>query len=60
MSALTVLRDQVITPILVGVARPHRGRRPSTWTKVDHDYDTLSLRVGMHTLFSDLGLATAA
>jgi hypothetical protein len=58
MSALAVLRDQVIAPILAGVASPRRGRRPSTWTKVDQDYDTL--RVGMHALFNDLGLVTAA
>ena len=53
MTALALLRDQVLAPILAGVASPRRGRRPSTWTKVDQDYDTL--RVGMHALFSDLG-----
>ena len=58
MSALGVLRDQVIAPILAGVTSPRRGRRPATWTKIDQDYDTL--RVNMRTLFDDLGLATAA
>lgn len=58
MSALGVLRDHVIAPILAGVATPRRGRKPAAWTKVDQDYE--ALRLGMHTLFSDLGLAAAA
>ncbi len=32
MSALGVLRDQVIAPILAGVRSPRPGRRPSAWT----------------------------
>ncbi len=58
MSALGVLRDQVIAPILAGVAIPRQGRKPATWTNIDQDYETL--RVGMLSLFGDLGLATAA
>ena len=58
MSALGVLRDQVIPPILAGVRCPRRGRKPTTWTIIDQDYETL--RVDMHKLFGDLGLATAA
>lgn len=58
MTALGVLRDHVVAPLLAGVAAPRRGRKPSTWTKVDKDYDTL--RVDMQTLFADLGLVTAA
>jgi hypothetical protein len=34
-----------------------RGRKPGTWTRIDRDYETL--RIGMHTLFHDLGIATA-
>jgi len=40
--------------------RKHRigGRKPSTWTNIDQDYD--KLRVDMNHLFIDLGLAMAA
>lgn len=58
MTALGVLRDHVITPLLAGVASPRRGRKPATWTKIDQDYDTL--RVDMQKLFTHLALATAA
>jgi hypothetical protein len=58
MSALTVLRDHVIAPILAGVRSPRQGRKPAAWTAVDRDYETL--RVDMQTLFQDLGIATAA
>jgi hypothetical protein len=53
--AITTLRDQVLEPLLAGVRsqqpRPHH----STWTAVEHDYETL--RLDMQTLFDDLGIA---
>lgn len=55
IAALTVLRDHVIGPILAGVRTPRRGRKPTTWTRIDDDYQTL--RLDMHTLFRDLGIA---
>lgn len=58
VSALGVLREQVIAPILAGVRSPRPGRKPATWTGIDRDYETL--RDDMETLFHDLGLATAA
>jgi hypothetical protein len=58
VAALLTLRDQVIGPLLAGVRTPRRGRRPATWTRIDRDYETL--RLGMQTLFRDLGLTTAA
>jgi hypothetical protein len=58
MSALTVLRDQVITPILAGVRSPRQGRKPSAWTAVDRDYETL--RIDMQALFGHLGMAMPA
>ncbi len=58
MTALLVLRDQVIAPILAGCRVPMRGRRPSTWTAVDADYETL--RRDMVALFEDLGITTRA
>jgi hypothetical protein len=58
ITALTVLRDQVVAPLLGAV----RARRPTTqtntWTKVERDYH--ALHVNMQTLFDDLGIATAA
>ena len=35
---------------------PRLGRKPSTWTRVDRDYETL--RIQMQTLFHDLGITT--
>ena len=55
IAALTALREHVIGPILAGVHTPRRGRKPATWTQLDRDYETL--RLGMHTLFRDLGIA---
>jgi hypothetical protein len=58
IAALLALRDQVIAPILAGVRSPRRGRKPTTWTRIDRDYE--ALRIGMQTLFHDLGITPAA
>jgi hypothetical protein len=58
MSALAILRDHVIGPILAGVRSPRQGPRPAAWTQVDRDYETL--RIDMQKLFGHLGIATAA
>jgi hypothetical protein len=58
ITALSVLRDQIISPILAGVRSPRQGRKPSTWARIDRDYE--SLRINMQTLFGDLGIATNA
>jgi len=58
IAALLTLRDHVIAPILAGVRRPGPGRPPKTRTRIDRDYE--HLREGMHTLFHDLALNTAA
>jgi hypothetical protein len=55
ITALLVLRDQVIRPILAGVRVPRRGRKPATWTRTDQHYETL--RLEMQALFNDLGIA---
>jgi hypothetical protein len=41
-------------------ARPHprMGRKPAAWAAVDRDYE--QIRIGMHTLFADLGISAAA
>ena len=58
IAAMLTLRDQVITPILAGIRSPRRGRKPTHWTPVDRDYETL--RIGMQNLFHDLGITAAA
>ena len=58
MTALLVLRDQVIAPILAGCRVPRRGARPRTWTAIDGDYETL--RRDMVALFDDLGIKPRA
>jgi hypothetical protein len=58
IAALLTLRDQVIAPILAGVRSPRMGRKPKVWTAIDRDYE--QLRIGMQTLFGDLGLSTVA
>jgi hypothetical protein len=50
------LRDHVIAPVIAGTRSPRRGRKPAHWTAIDRDYETL--RIGMQTLFHDLGIAT--
>jgi hypothetical protein len=56
IAALLTLRDHVIAPILAGVRSPRMGRKPKIWTAVDRDYE--ALRIGMHTLFLHVGIAT--
>lgn len=56
ITALLTLREQVISPILAGIRSPRLGRKPTHWTRIDRDYETL--RVNMQTLFHDLGIAT--
>jgi hypothetical protein len=58
LCALLTLRDQVIGPILAGAHSPRIRRRPTHWTQIDRDYETL--RIGMQTLFGDLGITTGA
>ncbi len=55
ITALLVLRDQVLRPILAGVRVPRRGRKPNTWTRTDQHYETL--RIDMKALFNDCGIA---
>ena len=58
IAALLALRDHVIDPILAGVRSPKLGRKPTHWTAIDRDYETL--RIGMQTLFHDLAITTGA
>jgi hypothetical protein len=56
IAALLALREHVIAPIIAGVRSPRRGRKPSTWTPVDRDYETI--RIDMQHLFNNLGIIT--
>ena len=58
MAGLIALRDHVIAPILAGIRSPRPGRKPSSWTTVDRDYE--QLRINMRKLFDDLAIDRAA
>lgn len=55
ISALLTLRDQVIAPLLAGVADPRIRRTPRHWTEIDRHYQ--ALRLEMMALFADIGIA---
>ena len=55
ISALLTLRDQVIAPLLAGVADPRIRRTPRHWTDIDRHYQ--ALRLEMMALFAGLGIA---
>jgi len=57
LTAVVTLRDNIITPVLAGVRKPI-GPPSSTYTRIHRDYDTI--HGGIRTLFTDLGIATAA
>jgi hypothetical protein len=57
IAALLTLREHVIGPILAGIRSPRMGRKPTTWTSVDRDYE--KIRINMQTLFRDLGIRAA-
>ena len=55
VTALLVLREKVIEPLLNGIATPRLGRKPKNWSRIDQHYETL--RLNMRDLFNELGLA---
>jgi hypothetical protein len=58
IAGVVALRDHVIAPVLAGIRSPRLGRKPSTWTAVDRDYE--QLRIAMHKLLTDLAIDTPA
>lgn len=58
VTALLLVRDHVIAPILAGSPGLRPGRKPTHWTRVDRDYE--NLRIGMPDLFGDLGISVSA
>jgi hypothetical protein len=65
ITALVVLREHVLKPLLAAASRPSAGdpvrrklgRKPKTWSPIDQHYQTL--RVTMRALLDDLHLAAA-
>lgn len=55
ITALLVLREKVIKPILTGAPRKRRGQPPPNPTPIDHHYDRL--QHDLRELFDELGLA---
>src|SRR6266851_8084162 len=55
VTALLVLRQHVIAPLLAGARIPPRASKPTTWTLVDQHYQ--QLRLDMQPLFQQLGMA---
>jgi hypothetical protein len=54
MTALVVLREKVIRPLLASSQQPESQTKPNHPTSVDHHYE--HLRVGMRDLFTALGM----
>jgi hypothetical protein len=55
LTALLVLREKIIRPLLTANGQPEPTAQPANPTRIDHHYE--SLRVGMRDLFTDLGIA---
>jgi len=55
MTTLVVLREKVIRPLLAASTRPDPHSKLSNPTPIDHHYE--NLRAGMHSLFTELGVA---
>src|SRR5439155_10585575 len=55
ITALLVLREHVIGPLLAGVQSPPRASKPTTGTATDRHYD--QLQRDMQPLFHELGIA---
>jgi hypothetical protein len=54
MTALVVLREKVIRPLLAASQQPESPTKPNHPTPVDHHYE--HLRMGMRDLFTALGV----
>lgn len=55
MTALLLLREKVIKPVLAGAGKPRRGPKPKNQSALDAHYETL--RSDMRNLFHTIGLA---
>jgi len=55
LTALLLLREKIIRPLLAASSRPQPPSQPAHPTPTDHHYE--SLRSGMRLLFTELGMA---
>ncbi len=55
LTALLVLREKVIKPVLAGAGRPKRGPKPRNLSRIDTHYQVLQHE--MHGLFQTIGIA---
>ena len=55
LTALVVLREKIIRPLLAASTRPHPRFQLANPTPIDEHYE--SLRAGMRSLFIELGVA---
>jgi hypothetical protein len=55
LSALLILREKIIRPLLAASGQPEPQARPAHPVAADHHYE--NIRVGMRDLFTDLGIA---
>jgi hypothetical protein len=55
MTALLVLREHIIRPLLAASGQPEPPSKPTNPIPVDHHYE--NLRAGMRSLFNELGVA---
>jgi hypothetical protein len=55
VTALLILREHVIRPILAGVRTPPPPSKPTAWTGTDQHYE--QLRLDIQPLFEELGIA---
>jgi hypothetical protein len=55
MTAVLVLREKVIKPVLAGAGKPRRGPKPKQQSPVDAHYETIQL--AMRDLFQTIGIA---
>ena len=55
VTALLVLRDKVIKPVLAGAGKPRRGRKPKNQSPIDAHYEAIQFQ--MRRLFQLIGVA---
>jgi hypothetical protein len=55
LTALRILRDKIIKPLLAATSQPPPSSQPANPTSIDHHYETL--RATMRDLFTELGVA---
>ena len=55
LTALLVLREKIIRPLLAASGQPEPPSKPVNPTPIDHHYE--NLRAGMQALFNELGVA---